>query len=527
MSTVERLTGIAPRAIAAALSGLVMVLICPPIGLTWLQWFAYVPLLWALRADEHRTNAKLGYWFGWCMLFANFFWLADTVVIFSSLPYALSIGVVALFATFWAIPYAVVFGPAQWLRQRVGLAWIVIIPALQVANESLWPSLFPYYLGSVQYRTGALWQLASVTGVAGLSYLIVFTNCALAEGIIRLSEKRRPPVAVYAALAAVVAGVLAWGSARYDAVEAQLEQAPVVRTAILQQGDGMETWLQLSAWKALQSWVVLTRQLADLEPDLVVWPEGSIIINPDDEKEYRALSGTSPREFFSRMVSGGNYDFLIGGGTIELHEGTTSDGRQRFTAYNSCYMFDREGELGGRYDKMVPLPFGEYLPLADTFPFLRDLIQGPGDFKAGEEVTFFQGSLPDGDPYVFTTPICYEAILSRQMWKMRQADLFVNITNDAWFGDTAAPHQHGMLAAVQAIEHGRPLLRIAFTGVSMIVEPHGRIRYETEPFTEVIKVEDLRMGKVETLYARGGWMFAWLCVFGGLGGLLIARKRPV
>ena len=91
MSTVERLTGIAPRAVAAALSGLVMVLICPPIGLTWLQWFAYVPLLWALRADEHRTNAKLGYWFGWCMLFANFFWLADTVVIFSSLPYALRI----------------------------------------------------------------------------------------------------------------------------------------------------------------------------------------------------------------------------------------------------------------------------------------------------------------------------------------------------------------------------------------------------------------------------------------------------
>lgn len=525
MSRVERLIAIGPRAVAAAISGLVMVLICPPIGLTWLQWFAYVPLLWALRDGPDRTNAKLGYWFGWTMLFSNFFWLADTVVIFSSLPYALSIGVVVLFATVWAIPYAMVFGSARWLRARLGLSWIVIVPALQVANEALWPSLFPYYLGSVQYRSGALWQLASVTGVAGISYLIVFTNCALAEGLYRLHEKRRPPLGVYAALAAVIAGVLAWGSARYDAVEAELSEAPVIRAAILQQAGSMEDWLTKSAWQALQSWVVLTRQLEELEPDLVVWPEGSIIINPDDEKDYRALGGISPREFFSRMVSRGDYDFLIGGGTIELHDGTTSDGRQRFTAYNSCYMFDRAGELGGRYNKMVPLPFGEYLPLADVFPILRELIQGPGDFKAGEEVTFFQGSLPDGDPYVFTSPICYEAILTRQMWKMRDTDLFVNITNDAWFGDTAAPHQHSMLAAVQAIEHGRPLLRVAFTGISMIVEPHGQILYETEPFVEVVKAEELRMGRVETLYARGGWLFSWLCILGSLIGVVTARMR--
>ena len=525
MSTVERLTAIAPRAIAAALSGLVMVLICPPVGMTWLQWFAYVPMLWALRADEHKTNTKLAYGFGWVMLFSNFFWLADTVVIFSSLPYVLSIGVVVLFATVWALPYMVVFGPSQWLRQRLGLSWIFIVPALQVANEALWPSLFPYYLGSVQYRSGDLWQLASVTGVAGVSYLMVFTNCALAEGLYRLSEKRRPPIAVYVALAGVIAGILAWGSARYDAVEQELAEAPVIRAAIIQQANGMEEWLMMSAWEALQSWVLLTRQLSDLDPDLVVWPEGSVILNPDSEQEYRALGGMSPQAFFSKMVSQGHYDFLIGGGTIELLEGTTDNGRQRFTAYNSCYAFDRDGELNGRYDKMKPLPFGEYLPLADVFPFLRDLIQGPGNFRAGEEVTFFQGSHRDGTPYTYTTPICYEAILTGQMWKMQQSDLFVNITNDAWFGDTAAPHQHGMLAAVQAIEHGRPMLRIAFTGVSFIVEPHGNILYETKPFTEVVKVEELRMARIETLYARGGWMFSWLCILSGLGGLGLARRK--
>ena len=95
---------------------------------------------------------------------------------------------------------------------------------------------------------------------------------------------------------------------------------------------------------------------------------------------------------------------------------------------------------------------------------------------------------------------------------MANTDLFVNITNDAWFGDTQAPHQHAMLAAVQSIEYGRPMLRIAYTGISCVFEPHGQILYATKPFTEVAKVEDIRMLKVNTVYRRGGWVFPYLWI---------------
>ena len=91
---------------------------------------------------------------------------------------------------------------------------------------------------------------------------------------------------------------------------------------------------------------------------------------------------------------------------------------------------------------------------------------------------------------------------------MSNADLFINITNDAWFGDTPAPHQHAMLTTVQSIEWGRPLLRITY-GVSFVVEPHGVIKYETKPFEELARVEELRLGKVDTIYRRGGWIFPW------------------
>ena len=91
------------------------------------------------------------------------------------------------------------------------------------------------------------------------------------------------------------------------------------------------------------------------------------------------------------------------------------------------------------------------------------------------------------------------------MERMKDADLFVNITNDAWFGDTQAPHQHAMLATVQAAQYGRPLLRIGYTGVGMVVEPHGVIKGETQPFTEVSKTEEIRMAQISTLYRHIGW----------------------
>lgn len=524
---------LAPRMLLAALSGLGMVLVCPPIGLRHLLWFVFVPMFLSLRSGSHRQNMLMGYVAGWVMLFANFVWLADTVVTFSSLPYAASLLVVVAFASFFGLPYAVVFGLARWLRERLGLGWLLVVPALQVANEALSPALFPYTLGATLYRDPYIWQLASVLGGSSLSFLALLCNALLAETIWRLQEQRAPSAPpplpprrasglamAWWAVAAMLAGVVAFGAWRVKQVEAVLTEAPTLRVSLLQQTGDMEYWLGQSAWEMLSAWIILTRKIQAEEPDLVVWPEGSVLINPDDDREYRALGGKSPRDFFGGMAAQGGYDLLIGGGTIELLEGTTADGRQRFTAYNSCYKFDRSGNLGGRYDKMVPLPFGEYLPLSDVFPILRELIQGPGDFRAGREVVRFSASSRRGSvQYDFSTPICYEAILGAQMWKMRGVDLLVNITNDAWFGDTAAPHLHAMLAAVRAMELGRPLLRVAYTGIGMVVEPHGQILYETDPFQEVARVETLRLGQVQTLYARGGFVFPWLTGLLGVGAL--------
>ncbi len=484
------------RLCAALASGAVLMFVSPPVNLHGLHWFSFLPLFWALRPGEHRTNAKLGYAAGWIAVFLLFYWLVDTIRLFSSLPFVAALLVQIVFASAFAIPYALVFGSVHWLRERFGAGWVWLVPAVLVAAEKLSPALFPYYQGVSQYRNPYTWQLASVFGAYGLSYLVMLTNAALAEGLFyRRAEGAAQPWRLYGAVLAIFLGNIGFGAWRHAAVEQELASARILQVSLLQDDVTMDERRFTSAREDLNAWVRLTRQLDGKKVDLVVWPEGAVPYNPSDPKVL---------EYLGKLTSSGGYELLVGGGTSEKAPPETG---RKYIHYNSCYLIDRAGALKGRYDKMVPLPFGEYIPFSETFPFLNGLIEGPGDFRAGKTPTVFQA-----DGYTFTVPICYEAILDRQMWKLKDADLFVNITNDAWFGDTASPWQHAMLSAVQATQYGRPLLRVAYTGVCMVVEPHGDILYETKPFVEFAGVVPLRLAQVETAYVRGGWVFAWLCV---------------
>lgn len=498
------------RILTAAASGVALMYISAPANLHWLHWVSFLPLFWALREGDDAGNAVLGYITGYLGVFSCFFWLGETVVRFSNIPLFASLVVPHIYAFAFGAPY-LVFGMVHPMRRATGRAWVVLFPALWVVTEWLVPSLFPYFQGVSQYRTPTVFQLASVTGVYGVSYLVLLTNCMAAE-FVYCRQDRRPLPWLGGALVLVAWLGNGWfGASRLERVEATLAEARVVKVAILQQDVTMEERLAGSAREAVESWFRLSARVRKLAPDLVVWPEGSSPYNPDEPPMVEALK---------KLVANGKYELLLGGGTREVWvDGVTGDPSAVF--FNSAYLMGRDGEFKGRYDKMVPLPFGEYIPLSGIFPVLREIIKGPGDFRAGTTPTIFQA-----DGYTFAVPICYEAILERTVRKMKDADLFINITNDAWFGDTASPHQHAMLAAVRSVEFGRPTLRLAYTGISMIVEPSGRIVYETRPFQEVTEVVPLRLGRVETVYARTGNWFAALCLLASSATVAwMARRR--
>ena len=503
------------RLFAVLASALTLVVISPPMNLHFLHWFVFLPFFWALREGDNKGNVILGYLGGFVAVHSLFFWMTESVVRFSNIPPALAVQLVVLFAFGFGVPYAIVFGAVHPLRRRLGVAWIFLIPALQVAVEFLGPALFPYYHGVSQYKTAWTWQLVSVTGVTGVSYLVFLTNCALAEVLYRRQEGRPLPWPALAATLALFLANIGFGAWRTAKVDAEVATWPRLKVSQLQQGITMEERMRSTPRAAMLSWYEMSNRLVGEELDLVVWPEGA---TPYDPRAMRV------GQLMSNLAINLKAPVVFGGGFAEKKQDPVT-GRKYVEQRNSIYLVDDKGELTQRYDKMVPLPFGEYLPFADTFPILKEWIKGPGDFEAGTVPVFFEIEGPEGQ-MSFTTPICYEAILSPFVrTNMADTQLFVNVTNDGWFGDTAAPHQHAMLSAVRSVELGVPMIRMAYTGVSMHVSPTGHFEYETEPFTEVVRVVETPVGRIDTVYSRVGDLFSWLCVLAAAAGLLETWRR--
>jgi apolipoprotein N-acyltransferase len=237
--------------------------------------------------------------------------------------------------------------------------------------------------------------------------------------------------------------------------------------------------------------------------DVFVWPEGALSGEP-----------TAPR---NRAV----LDFVRETGA-EVWTGVNDyrdDGSGRRRSYNSAYRIHGDGEVDVRYDKNILVPFGEYMPFEDWFPVLSR-VQGPGDFAAGDGISVY-----DTPAARFAFLICYEAIRSAYVRRgIRQGpDLLVNLTFDAWYGDTSEPTQHLMLAAIQSAQYGVPLLRATTTGISATVDARGIITDQTGVFTREVLVDDVRPVHVPSLYARAGDWLPWSCAI-AVGALAAASR---
>ena len=169
------------------------------------------------------------------------------------------------------------------------------------------------------------------------------------------------------------------------------------------------------------------------------------------------------------------------------------------------------------------MPYGEYVPLKNFFPFINKLVTGIGDFSPGWNETNL--TLPSCR---FATLICYEIIfpeLTRRFVK-KGAEFIVNITNDAWFGDTSAPYQNISMAVLRAVENRRYIARAANTGISAFIDPSGHIYAETGLFTREVLTEDITCMHVQTFYSRYGNVFAICCFLVCMFFILALKIRP-
>jgi len=451
-----------------------------------LAWVAFIPLLWTLTRVRTRRQA---FWAGAVAGLATnipaFHWLVYTMHVFGGFPYAVALFFYACLSAYSAFQF-VLF--ALGMRLLGGGPLALTAPVLWVVLEFIYPNLFPWRMAHTQFLVLPLIQIGDLTGPLGLSFVIVWFSAGVA---VLLREPRRwPPVA--AALLAAGAVVL-YGVVRMSTVRAAVDAAPVVRVALVQGNLGLVEKGNAAYFDVnLKTYQELTEPLQSTS-DVLIWPETVV------ESWVQVGVTHLPAKFnpFPQLRR-----FLVYGGLAFEDEAPN-----RYRKFNSAFLLAPGGEILGRYDKRILLPFGEYLPGASLLPALGKLSPHTGDFTPGERIVTL-----DVPGLVRIGPlICYEDVppgIARAMTQYG-AEALLTLFNDAWFGRSAAPYQHEALALWRAVENRRYFLRAGNAGVTGVIDPFGRSLGRLGLFAAGVLKAEIRPLHMRTFYTRYGDVFGW------------------
>ena len=473
------------RALLLAIAtGLLYFACFPGTGLWPLAFVALGPLLVALRHRGVVHGALLGLAAGTVATFLGFFWLVETIRTHGGFPWPASLAVVLVLSLMQGGRFALFAGLTCAISRR-RWPWPLPVAGAFVTAEVAYPLLFPWYLGASLHRFPLLIQTADLGGPVLVGLPLALTSATVADAF-RTGRPRMPerPSLVVAALA--IALPVAYGAFMIPVVDHATRAAPTVRVGLVQGDVPMPPATAELLHQRFGKQVELTRRLAVAGADLVLWPESAFI---------HVLPASAPGEAAGRTEAANLGVPLLTGALVET-DGAGS------RVFNSALMIAPGASVRGRYDKQHRLPFGEYLPLGDSFPVLYRWSPGSGRIAKGDQ----SGPVPFEDKRI-TVLICYEDILPtfvRSSVKRHRPHLLANLTNDGWFGRSDAAVVHFALSKFRAVEHRRYLVRATNTGVTAIVDPVGREQGTVPAFAEGSLLGTVRWMHGWTLYGLWG-----------------------
>ncbi len=448
-----------------------------------LPWLALPALAFAVLQFQSTAAAGAAFRRGWTLgagyALVVMFWIVEPFLVDVArhgwmAPFALAL-MAAGFGVFWGAG----FWAARWLVPRAGQGALVLTLTWTGAEmlRSYAFTGFPWALVSYIWTETPILQLSAFTGPHGLTLVTL----AFAAGIV-LAWQSRHRVPAFAAM--ITTGVALFGAGvllQSSPVPGSAEAGPVIRL-IQPNADQRQKWDPAMAPVFYQRQLALTGETATPPPDLVIWPEVAVpfVINAPDAPLWE-IAGA--------------------GGEATVILGAFRQDEERI--FNSIAVLDRTGEIAATYDKAHLVPFGEYLPFENLwhrFGLSALAAQLPGGFSAGDST-----QLLDLGPLGMALPlICYEGIFPQEVRRPDRPDWLLMVTNDGWFGTFSGPYQHLAQARARTVEHGLPMVRVANTGISAMIDARGRVT-DSLPLGVSGRIDAaLPPALPPTLYARTG-----------------------
>jgi apolipoprotein N-acyltransferase len=534
--------------VASGLSALLMWGAFTPLDFGPLAWVCLVPLLTLVRLERAARRMYLAVYLGGLAFWAaalQWMRLGDPTMYMAW--GALSAYLALYFPLFLALSRTAVWR----LRVPLTLAAPIVWVGLELLRGYLLTGFSWYYLAHSQYRWIELIQISDLTGASGVSFLIALVAGCTAELLPTsiLSRLRLLPAALHPSSVAVCSStgrvmrvvcclavftaVLAYGYVRRSGNE--FGAGP--RVALVQGNVTSAVKHDPQDWPKIQRrHEVLTGLAVQNQPDLIIWPETMfrwpLLETPLDvsDDELQAAHPDFPlaqirdlkvRAKLATLAQGAGAGLVIGLETLEVE-------REYIHTYNSAALVRPDGVLAGRYDKLHRVVFGEYIPLAETFPWLRSLTPFAAGFGISEGKTAVAF---EHKGFRFAPIICFEDTVPHLVREIvnstteqtatgpRRVDFLVNITNDGWFHGSSELDQHLITAAFRCVECRTPMVRAVNTGISAFIDGDGVVRHKAQGLStnspkqdEAVVVDLVPLDARQSLYLVGGDWFAGACL---------------
>ena len=469
-----------------------------PLGLAWIGF----------RATTTWNAFKFGWIAGLLACVGCYYWMVIPVQIYGGLPWYIAIPCPALLGAFMGVYYGVFSLVMHYAAQRItGVLLCLLAGLVWSSMEMLMGSLLSGFPWMNLASAFAPWpfaiQGASLVGAYGLSG--VFTVLAVAA---LLFSTYRSTLWLTVGLASCI---VAFGFYRITAGDLP---APEYKVSIVQGNvDQAEKWVPSFQSKTVEKYAKLSLKAATgFAPELIIWPETAMPFYLQDKTPFRTA--------LEILAKDTNTNFIIGAPAYRVIDMKT----RTYVLLNRAWLMDETGRTTQYYDKEHLVPFGEYMPLKEWVPF-EQLVQAAGSFVSGEgNVPLMLNGMSLG------MLICYEGIFPElaQQQVERGAKAIVNISNDAWFGETSAPRQHLNLTVMRAVEQGRWLVRGTNTGISAFIDPKGRLTAISTQFKAEALNSNIAPLAGTTLFHRIYHMLGpgiYLLTILGIAGIVFKKRK--